>query len=448
MSHSTRFFGLDVRPFDPHGQQSPVMGTPALKSAFARISSALDDGAKVLLVAGPEGVGKSSLARVLPRLLDGSRRISLIQARGSQEPESVLDAILEAPAPHPDETHSPLLIVDDAEDLPAGSLKKLGDVVSNKEAASPLSCILIVTSPTQNADSRSTIPDDIVNMSSEQVVLEPLSGADTRRYVQRHMERAGGVSDDLFSESVLDAIHRLTGGLPREVSHLCEQLLEIAAERQVKAIDPEWLEQLPGQNCEPDSDSGSSFDWPTPGSLSDPEHSRSHPPATESPRPETEMVASLEEEPGPQISLQREEPGMKWSHKLALAAAVALAGSLAIVMLNPWHPAAAVPDEPNAPTVPMTQKPAETQTRPPNLQSSSPSHEIEPFEPIKAAQLTISSSAGPIQLTAPQSSRKMAIRSPQPLAQWTELNHVKLVLEDMADWVPDTPSDPMEPEGP
>ena len=78
MSDHLRFFALEKSPFEAKGQSQVVLGTRALRDAFAAIQSGLSDGASRICVSGESGLGKTSLARALPKLLGDGFRVALV----------------------------------------------------------------------------------------------------------------------------------------------------------------------------------------------------------------------------------------------------------------------------------------------------------------------------------------------------------------------------------
>ena len=83
MSAYLKFFELEQSPFEGKAQSKAVLGTRALREAFGTIRSSLDEGASRLCVSGNAGLGKTSLARALPKLLgDAARVASVLDAGG------------------------------------------------------------------------------------------------------------------------------------------------------------------------------------------------------------------------------------------------------------------------------------------------------------------------------------------------------------------------------
>ena len=66
--------------------------------------------------------------------------------------------------------------------------------------------------------------------------LNPLDRAETARYIQSHLEYAGGKTE-IFTDRALDAIHESSSGIPRMVNRVCEKSLMYAFQQGKRLID-------------------------------------------------------------------------------------------------------------------------------------------------------------------------------------------------------------------
>ena len=66
--------------------------------------------------------------------------------------------------------------------------------------------------------------------------LNPLDRAETGRYVQSHLEYAGGKTE-IFTDRALDAIHESSSGIPRMINRVCEKSLIYAFQQGKRLID-------------------------------------------------------------------------------------------------------------------------------------------------------------------------------------------------------------------
>lgn len=78
-------------------------------------------------------------------------------------------------------------------------------------------------------------------VSELRIELGPLNGAQTREYVRRMIENAGG-DDDLFDPDVWDLLHKYSGGNPREIHRLCDLALVAGMSEQTNSISRHHLE--------------------------------------------------------------------------------------------------------------------------------------------------------------------------------------------------------------
>jgi type II secretory pathway predicted ATPase ExeA len=79
MSTYLKFFELEQSPFEAgEGATQVVLGTRALRDALATIETGLEDGIERICVSGGPGLGKTSLARALPKLLGDATRVAIV----------------------------------------------------------------------------------------------------------------------------------------------------------------------------------------------------------------------------------------------------------------------------------------------------------------------------------------------------------------------------------
>jgi hypothetical protein len=71
--------------------------------------------------------------------------------------------------------------------------------------------------------------------------LGALNEADTRRYIEHRLKRAGWKNDPTFSESALTGIYRYTGGVPRRVNTLCSRILLLGFLEEKHHIDGDMV---------------------------------------------------------------------------------------------------------------------------------------------------------------------------------------------------------------
>jgi type II secretory pathway predicted ATPase ExeA len=76
------------------------------------------------------------------------------------------------------------------------------------------------------------------------VELTNLTKSETRELIKKRIVWAGGNDIDPFTSETVQFLYEKTGGFPREVIKLCNNLVQKAIERNISTIDPNFLEEI------------------------------------------------------------------------------------------------------------------------------------------------------------------------------------------------------------
>ena len=118
-----------------------------------------------------------------------------------------------------------LLIIDEAQNLPAPSVEELRMLSNYVSAAKPLLQTFLLGQP----EFRRTLQSPEMEQLRQRVIaschLGPMSGADTEAYIVHRLQTVGWSGDPSFSRDAYVAIHQNTGGIPRKINVLCDRLL-------------------------------------------------------------------------------------------------------------------------------------------------------------------------------------------------------------------------------
>jgi general secretion pathway protein A len=118
-----------------------------------------------------------------------------------------------------------LLIVDEAQNLPASALEELR-MLSNFVVGgqAPFQCFLL-----GQPQFRQMLSDPGLEQLQQRVLasyhLGPMIEAETREYVEHRMKTAGWSGDPSFEDAAFGAIHRHSSGIPRRINSLCSRVL-------------------------------------------------------------------------------------------------------------------------------------------------------------------------------------------------------------------------------
>ena len=272
MSAYLHFFELERSPFEGEQPAQVVLGTRALREAFASICEGLDGGYSRICVSGGRGMGKSSLARALPKLLAERARVALVQdpsaswatlrepiakqwglARQGLARQQLIERARERRL---------VLVIDSAEQADEEFLDHLDVLLSYRRAddAPAIHCVLLARLSEGRRPGETPPPliwwlDRIQTLQLE---FAPLPREGVHSYIRNHLKRAGWRGGELFHEDAAHAIHEAADGVPGRISALCEALLEAAADEDTREIDAAFVRsQL---ELEPATQAGPSVD--------------------------------------------------------------------------------------------------------------------------------------------------------------------------------------------
>lgn len=252
------FYGLKNPAFTVSKNSGPVLITSPLRTVAKFLRRELDGCAPLLCVTGPSGIGKSSVARALPKLTGGRFRIAAMSGRAEswddlRQPLTTLFGLdegritregLEAARA---KFGKLLIVVDDAQFLTPELLQRICILPQlHTDAGEPVTQVVLF------ADLDAVALNDARPLRAwfdldALIVMEPLPPSDVRHYTDTRLQQVGWSGDPLFSDSGAWALHRLSLGNPRRLSAACTDVLEQAASRGLRLIDASFVIECMGE---------------------------------------------------------------------------------------------------------------------------------------------------------------------------------------------------------
>ncbi len=208
---------------------------------------------KITLLIGPTGAGKTTLLRKLVEVA-GKNYVVLYVTKPPQDPEdfvhifksvlkpSLLDRLLsrdritlyELPsyANRKLMDRRAVLLIDECHEAPIHVLEWLRTISDQVDNLSVIMAGLPVleTALEQNLET-------LLNRVTGRVELTSLSRVEVEELVRKRIEFAGGSGTGPFSSGALDVIYHKTGGFPRNVLKMCDDLIRSGAEQGMQTID-------------------------------------------------------------------------------------------------------------------------------------------------------------------------------------------------------------------
>jgi general secretion pathway protein A len=132
-----------------------------------------------------------------------------------------------------------VLIIDEAQHLSTDVLEQIR-VLSNLETNSEKLLQIVLVGQPNLLDTLAAADMRQLNQRvSLKVGLRPLTAEEVNAYISHRLLVAGGTAGVAFAPRASEAVHALSGGVPRVINLLCDRALMVAAERGVEIVTPE-----------------------------------------------------------------------------------------------------------------------------------------------------------------------------------------------------------------
>jgi general secretion pathway protein A len=266
----SNFYGFTKPPFQPTPDPACYYDGLSYRRALSCLSDGLAQGGGFLVVTSDPGAGKTTLVAHFLDTLEPDQ-ITVAQIVSGQLPHGDLQgghttlaiarAFGLATSPIPglapetrnsflldatlcflrDEVRAGrrcLLVVDDAQALPVAALETLRLLSDFKLGDHPLLQVLLIGRP--EFRTRLQSHPDLEQLRQRVVAshhLDPLESGEVESYIDHRLQCAGWNGKPGFAPELYAELHAATGGVPRRINQIVDQLLLLAAAGQKDQID-------------------------------------------------------------------------------------------------------------------------------------------------------------------------------------------------------------------
>lgn len=240
----TAFYGLREKPFSLSPNPRFLFLAESHREALAHLLYGIDEGEGFIAITGEVGTGKTTICRTLLERLGADTEVAFL-FNPSTSPDELLRAITAefgldvhglSPAEMGDdlnrfllekkrENRRVLLIVDEAQNLSAGTLEQLRLLSNLETASSKLIQILLLGQPELDRKLETSELRQLRQRIGVRWRLAPLSLRETGEYIRYRLRIAAGADRDLFSPRAMREVHKRSGGVPRLINILCDRSL-------------------------------------------------------------------------------------------------------------------------------------------------------------------------------------------------------------------------------
>jgi general secretion pathway protein A len=256
----TEFFGLSEKPFSLTPDPRYLFLSASHREALAHVLYGIEQGEGFIAVTGEVGTGKTTLCWTLLERLGPETEVAFV-FNPILSGEELLRAICAelglasdglSRAQLGDQLNRflvgqrrigkrVLLIIDEAQNLPAQTLEEIRLLSNLETTTSKLLQILLFGQPELDAKLDSRELRQLRQRIGVRWSLQSLSPAETRDYVRHRLRMASGGSAEFFSDAALREVHRRSDGIPRLVNLICDRSLLAAYAAEAHRIGPELV---------------------------------------------------------------------------------------------------------------------------------------------------------------------------------------------------------------
>ncbi len=239
------YYKLSGKPFQLTPDHKFFFNSKGHNRAMAYLRYGLEQGEGFIVITGGIGTGKTTLVRNLFDELNGLNVMAAQLVTTQVDPDDMLRMVcasfglaheglnkatllhnLEAIArARHTEGKQMLLVVDEAQNLPARSVEELR-MLSNFQVDNKA---LVQTFLLGQEEFKRTLQSPGMEQVRQRIIasyhLEPLTPDETEKYILHRLQLVGWKEDPTFAEGTFRMIYEFTGGVPRRINAMCDRLM-------------------------------------------------------------------------------------------------------------------------------------------------------------------------------------------------------------------------------
>jgi general secretion pathway protein A len=242
------YFGLNRAPFHITPDPDFLFLSPSHKEAFATVVYGVEQRKGFVSLVGEVGTGKTTVLRAYLRRIEKTDIRPIYLFNPALNFEDLLRLVLRelGATPEGDNAQQLLdqlqwvlieeykagrnvaLIVDEAQNIPVGTLESLRMLSNLETTTDKLIQIVLVGQPELQDKLDVHALRQLRQRIAVRAVIKPLSRAESTAYIHYRLQQAGCIRSDVFSQAALRAVVRAARGNPRTINILCDNALVAA----------------------------------------------------------------------------------------------------------------------------------------------------------------------------------------------------------------------------
>ncbi|MDX2367619.1 MAG: XrtA-associated ATPase [Colwellia sp.] len=258
------YYGFTERPFQLSPDPRFFFATSHHQRALSYLQYGLDQGEGFIVITGPIGTGKTTIARNLLATIGDEKIVAAQLVTTKLSPDELLELVAaefkiplkgnsKAEVLRSIETFliqlhrqgkRALLLVDEAQNLPSETVEELRMLSNFQLDDKPLIQSFLLG----QEELKDIIQAPNMEQFRQRIIasahLKPLSVEEVKNYINHRLQQAGCEKESLFSDAAFEAIHEKTLGVPRKINIFVDRLLLFGFLEELTCFDIDAINEV------------------------------------------------------------------------------------------------------------------------------------------------------------------------------------------------------------